>query len=533
MAASAQDPPLPSTPTRSTRGRIRTPPAPLFGYGDYEPYSPPRRSSRIAQQQLQRAANRTPSPQPTGRKISSDNKNTEDPFLCSPKTRKPRASAIAMATPADSPQKKRQPPIDPARRVSGTITAEAAASAAVALGLAPHPDDVFSTSTTTKTATATTTTTRATAMATGAGMLITPAKTPAKPPTDQVKAKVKSVARNLFGASTSTASDDDVMPNPRRSRSQTNALDTFGISSSEPSFEIYTDSHERVPEIDESPDNPFYVSNSSIASIPPPEPPRRRSKRQQMVTIPGEGKVTIEEAVRREDGVLITFRGKKQFRKFSEMPAEDLDQGEGGLEGAISRPLTRSSLKPRLLFPVAKPTQPTPTETDSQVSREDEEAATDIEDHVLTNLKAKEKEKTAAKEPKESKNAGLGPGPATPADLVASPSQDPDTPEAPRFTPTSPPATATTTSGRVTRFSSTKGATATPATAAATAATTAGSSKKPATKKRSPFDGWRRVKGGAHASTSAAGSAGGVGAQKRPGEELPAMVNPPPKRTRA
>ena len=220
------------------------------------------------------------------------------------------------------------------------------------------------------------------------------------------------------------------------------------------------------------------------------------------------------------------------------MPAEDLDQGEGGLEGAISRPLTRSSLKPRLLFPVAKPTQPTLTETDSQVSREDEEAATDIEDHVLADYKAKEKEKATAiaSSAKESKDAGPdpGPGPATPADLVPSPSQAPDPPEPPRFAPTSPPATATTASGRVTRFSSAKGATVMSATGTAAAtATTAGSTKKPATKKRSPFDGWRRVKGGAHASTSAAGGASGAGAQKRPGEELPAMVNPPPKRTRA
>jgi hypothetical protein len=68
----------------------------------------------------------------------------------------------------------------------------------------------------------------------------------------------------------------------------------------EASFEIYTDSNARVPEKDTSAENPFYVGEHAAA----PEPPRRRSKRN-TVTIPGEGRVSIEEAVGREDGMLI------------------------------------------------------------------------------------------------------------------------------------------------------------------------------------------------------------------------------------
>lgn len=186
-----------------------------------------------------------------------------------------------MATPARSPQKKRMPPMDPSRRASGTLTAEGTASAAAALGLSSQLEVPAS---------------RATAT-TGAGMLITPAKTPQKPPTDQVKANVKSVARNLFH------SDDDVMPTPRKMRSQKSKLESFCIYEDEDEpIQIYTDSHERVPEIDESAENPFYGSQAAV----PPEPPRRRSARR-TVTIPGEGKVSVDEAVGRDDGMLIVL----------------------------------------------------------------------------------------------------------------------------------------------------------------------------------------------------------------------------------
>lgn len=152
---------------------------------------------------------------------------------------------------------------------------------------------------------------------------------------------------------------------------------------------------------------------------------------------------------------------------------EGMDEGEGGLESAVESPskrhFTRSSIKPRLLFPTAN--------SDESQILEDEEAATDIEDHVLAGMEADK--------------------PETPADMI---DKAPGTPEAPRFAPASPPTTA-----RTTRFGSKKAAEATP------------KPKPPA--KRSPFDSWRRVKGGA-SSTS----------HKRSGDELSADV---PKRTRA
>lgn len=81
------------------------------------------------------------------------------------------------------------------------------------------------------------------------------------------------------------------------------------------------------------------------------------------------------------------------FRKFNdpvESEGEEEDDGDLGLlaarpdllESSLSdvRPLTRSSIKPRVLFPsAAKPSTPPQQDHPSDV---DEEAATDIEDHA-------------------------------------------------------------------------------------------------------------------------------------------------------
>jgi hypothetical protein len=189
-----------------------------------------------------------------------------------------------MATPAISPQKKRMPPADPSRRASGTLTAEGTATAAVALGLSPAPKPESLS--------------RRTGAMAGAGMLITPAKTPQKPPTEKVTAKVKSVARNLFHSD-----DDEAASSSRKMRTQAQHPNSFYTTeAAATSFQIYTDSHERVPEVDTSAENPFFVGQHSAV----PEAPKRRGKRT-TVRIPGEGKVLVDEAIRREDGMLIVL----------------------------------------------------------------------------------------------------------------------------------------------------------------------------------------------------------------------------------
>ncbi|KAL2266092.1 hypothetical protein VTJ83DRAFT_5444 [Remersonia thermophila] len=459
--ADTMEPLAPSTPTRGRPSRPRTPTAPQHGCfeDNYEPYSP-RKSTRIAR----RTAHRTPSPPPARQSSSQQQQNSSS----SPKSTKKRLPPT-MATPALSPQKKRTPAMESSRKTSGSLTVEAAANAAIALGLSPAPRSEARTG--------------RRGAASGAGMLITPAKTPQKPPNEKVSAKVKSVARNLFH---DDAEEETLVRSPKKIPSPAHNPDSFYTGeTAETSFEIFTDSHERIPEIDTSSDNPFYVTQHAA----PPEPPRRRSKRN-LVTIPGEGKVTVEEAVRREDGMLIVFRGKKQFRKFADVEEptsrQGLDDGEGGLEGAVESPtkrhFTRSSIKPRLLFPTSSQEE---DDAKDLVDEDDEEAVTDIEDHVLASLQGDE----AAK-------------PETPADLIdeAAPGTPP---RAPRYAPASPPATT-----RTTRFGSKKAAEPTP------------KPKPPA--KRSPFDSWRRVKGGATGAETSG--------LKRSGDELTAAAA---KRTRA
>ncbi|KAK3316357.1 hypothetical protein B0H66DRAFT_534611 [Apodospora peruviana] len=424
-----------STPSPQPPSNVHTPPAPVHGYEDsWAPYSP-RKSARLSQ----RAANRTPSPH-----RFSSRQHLDRPSLGSPKTSK-RHPASSMATPVISPQKKRAPATaEPSRRVSDTLTADGSLLGANAARGRPG-------------------------VSTNGGMLITPAKTPQKPPTEQAKAKIHSVARNLFHP------EIEVMPSPKKTRVQKYVFDSFSAEDEiEEPIQIYTDSHERVPEIDRSAENPFYVDPAA-----PPQPALRRSKRQ-TVAIPGEGNVSVEEAVGRTDGMVTVFRGKTTFRKFAQSGevargnGEVLDGADGGLESVVESRFTRATVKPRLLFPT-KVKQPKDVD-------EDEEAVTDIEDHVLEGVKEHD--------------------PITPMDLVEE--ERASTPEAPRFAPASPPTT-----DRTTRFGANKGGDASPV------------KPKPAPRgKRSPFDGWRRVKGSASSESSG---------HKRAGDALPTS---PAKRNR-
>lgn len=251
------------TPSPRASVEIHTPPAPAHGgfEDSWVPYSP-RKSARISQ----RANNRTPSPN----RFSSRKQSDQRPTLVSPKPTK-RNQAFSMTTPALSPQKKRTPATESTRRVSGVKLED------VFGGLEPPRG-------------------RQGASSTG-GMLITPAKTPQKPPTEQSKAKIQTIARNLF------QNDAEVMPSPKKTRAAKYAFDSFsGDDEVDEPIQIYTDSVERIPEVDRSVDNPFYVNPNAQ----PSQPTLRRSKRQ-TVSIPGEGRIPVEEAVARSDGMLITL----------------------------------------------------------------------------------------------------------------------------------------------------------------------------------------------------------------------------------
>ncbi|KAM0457273.1 hypothetical protein ACHAO4_003070 [Trichoderma viride] len=425
MAVVDATPSTPSPPSSS----IRTPPAPRLGYHDtWEPYSPPRKSARLS---AQRVSARTPSPQPATRQAVS-----------SPRAAAKSAaqSSAAMASPVSSPRKKRQPAADSVRRVAASLAAGSAApSGSKDKSVAGR------------------------AIASSSLMLPTPSKTPQKPPTSKETAQIQSFARNLF-----PAEDADVSsPRKRRSKKFSSiTLEGFRAEAEE-DIEIFTDSQERIPKKDDSKLNPF-VGNATSA-----EPSKRRTKRKVMV--PGEGAQSVDEAARRDDGLIYVFRGKKFFRKFSEFDDEVEDEElDSDVEAHFSKPLTRSSIKPRLLFPTKAPAPKT------KQMLEEEEAATDVEDA---------KDTTEAEEP------------SAPVETpVKAKEERAQTPEAPKYAPASPPETR-----RTTRSTNKLAAAPTPAKRAG---------------KKSPFDSWLRTKESASRS----------GTKRAAGEPLAAA---PAKRTRS
>lgn len=344
------------------------------------------------------------------------------------------------------------------RRVSGALTFDSMSSAAASLGL-PTP-------TTTRTTSRKTNAESSSALRNN-GMLPTPAKTPNERPT-QVAPAVRSIARNLFPVR--SGSDEEIMPSLKKKGRKYKGftLDSFEAEEDSTPIQIFTDSHDRVPEVDLSPENPFYGESSR--SIP--EPTKRSSKRRK-VTVPGEGEHTVDELEQREDGLVYVFRGKKVFRKFgdsedgpqgSQSLAEDSESEEveddETLTSTLRRPLTRSSIKPRLLFPTAE--QSRAREAKSH-NTEDEEADTDIE------------------EPMD--------GVSTPYDQV---NEVAATPKAPRFGPVTPPTTARATrSKKVELCSSPAGPTSDEEYECTSPMIR---NRRTASAKVSPFDQWQRVK---------------------------------------
>lgn len=312
----------------------------------------------------------------------------------------------------------------------------------------------------------------------GAGMLPTPAKTPSKKvhAASQNESNIAAIARNLFHHN----DVDEVMASPSKTPSRSKgkkytgfSLESFAVVEEEEPIPIFTDSQDRVPEADSSAENPFFgdsaatvtaaVSTSSASST---EPARRRSKRNQ-VSIPGEGKLTVEEATRREDGLVYVFRGKKIFRKFEDAAdAQEEDILDGMGNGGKGKRMTRSAIKPRLLFPREDSSFTTETTPNGGGTTEDEEADTDIEDGNLVGSDDEEIEDE--EDIVEDEPALLTSAPNTP-------------PPAPKYAaPASPPTTT-----RARRSGHKTAEELTP--------------KAAAPKKRSPFDGWRQTKSSASA----------------------------------
>ncbi|KAL1898542.1 hypothetical protein Sste5346_003446 [Sporothrix stenoceras] len=447
--------------TPSPPPHIHTPNTPRLGFADsWEPFSP-RKSSRIAaasknnsssNNTSRSASARTPSPSANVRRAVRPPRSPKVSKQAPPQAQHslqqhPQHLDIAAFSPAPTPRKKRAMPT--AHFLS--------------------PEDAFKSNKKAAAGESSSTFSRM-----GAGMLPTPAKTPSKKvhAASQNESNIAAIARNLFHHN----DVDEVMASPSKTPSRKGkkytgfSLESFAVVEDEEPIPIFTDSQDRVPEADSSAENPFFGDSAAAAAAAAPststEPARRRSKRNQ-VSIPGEGKLTVEEATRREDGLVYVFRGKKIFRKFedaADAQEEDILDGMGSSNGGKGKRMTRSAIKPRLLFPREDSSFTTET-TPNGGSTEDEEADTDIEDGNLVG--GDDEEEVEEEDIVEDEHA-----------LTSAPNTPP--PASKYAAPASPPTTT-----RARRSGHKAAEELTP--------------KAVAPKKRSPFDGWRQTKSSASA----------------------------------
>jgi hypothetical protein len=164
------------------------------------------------------------------------------------------------------------------------LDADSAASAAAALGL-PTPEAQRKMDH------------KSVALVRKPALLPTPNKTPKKRPSENAK-DITAIARNIFPSRSNKV--DEAMPSPKKVRRnyKGHTLDSSEAEEEDQSIQIFTDSQDRVPEVDMSDSNPFYGSSSV-----PPEPTKRASKRRR-ITVSGEGEQPAEKVERREDGLV-------------------------------------------------------------------------------------------------------------------------------------------------------------------------------------------------------------------------------------
>lgn len=261
-----------STPSPGSPASINTPPTPRLGGfdDDWEPYTPVRKSARISSQQ-RTSANRTPSPHLSGRTSTSRQVRTSPKSASDKKHQSSQATSSSMTSPpaTASPQKKRLPASS--RVSSGSLTAESIRNAAAALGQSQRMDSFTS------------------APSQSTHVLPTPAKTPARKHAEQNEKSVNAIARNLFSKPQS----------PKKMRTKQYKFDSFDDAEDD-TFQIYTDSQDRLPAPDVTEDNPFYGEAGIAASAKPV----RRSSRNRKSIVGANGSEQVDEVVKRKDGML-------------------------------------------------------------------------------------------------------------------------------------------------------------------------------------------------------------------------------------
>ena len=139
----------------------------------------------------------------------------------------------------------------------------------------------------------------------GANMLPTPAKTPRKKSVQSTA--IQAAARVLFPSRPDTV--EQAMPGPRKKRNKRHggfslysSVESDGDMGSENQIEIYTDSKDKVPELDPNEDNPFYDQHAPTARFSEPHKTRNSKKRKAEHTL--DASAEIEEAFNHEEGMV-------------------------------------------------------------------------------------------------------------------------------------------------------------------------------------------------------------------------------------
>jgi hypothetical protein len=253
------------TSTPPPPSRVHTPPTPLHGarFDNWEPYSP-RRSSRVANKRhvYPHSPNDiTVTKHRSARAFTPPNHKSSNLTRTSSQTFSPPSSPASPSTHSIKQSNgHRRPSPGPQ---SGSDTDVLPSNSA---RLKPSSVDSF-------------------------GMLQTPAKTPRKRTVPS--ASQGSTARALFGRPVSI---DDAMPSPRKAR-KAKYFNPFSIAEegddegSSKKIQIYTDTKERVPSLDEDASNPFLSKNAA-------KPNKRQTKSQTKLD------ATMEEAVKNDEGVI-------------------------------------------------------------------------------------------------------------------------------------------------------------------------------------------------------------------------------------
>ncbi|CCU81905.1 hypothetical protein BGHDH14_bghG005569000002001 [Blumeria hordei DH14] len=339
----------PSNVTTPLHPKIHTPETPQFGFHDnYQPYSP--RSSRISSRRYQlhtETTDKKTTPAPSTRSIRSSHRESKS-LQC---------SSIRNDSTQSCEANRKKPKFD---ELHADLQTKKTPNDSSSKSLDKNDHDYSFSPLNTKSNRSS-----PASCYRGMGMLMTPTKTPMKRSRKNL-ASVSSVARKIF-SNELTSHESSGLPSTEK-YSEITSRESSATPDAEEEAErisIFTDPRDRIPEIDVSPNNPFFLDKNSIH--------RNTSKslsKPIKIAVKGEGFQTSDELVRREDGLLYNFRGKVIFRKFdnndesNEYTKDNLAEDNViPLPRSIHQSTSRTVFKPRLLFP------PIPKSTDPQTEK--------------------------------------------------------------------------------------------------------------------------------------------------------------------